>query len=310
MARLETLAIPELNPTIIKQLITRRIFTVNDFIAESTEHMMQITGLAYKDILAIRKEIVNKHGGTVKNALDLLDKQRENVSTGIPSLDILLNGGLHPGQIYEFCGASSSGKTSICLAISTNVTLNSHFIVHYIDTKGDFSSSRIQMMLEESKVSAEEIARVMGQIRLTQIQTLPELFATLHSLASTKDDQLRVIIIDSLHSLFHVTKDNYESLYSLSHLWNILKYLANECNLSVITVNAVTLWKGDDGLPTEQSDTPVVKPILGRFWRGAPNTRIYVQQMGNEQRRLTIWKSHELAIGKNVDIQILNSGIL
>ncbi|THK33073.1 DNA repair protein RAD51 homolog 4 isoform X1 [Diachasma alloeum] len=311
MARLGTVSIPQLNATIVKQLSSRKIFTVDDFIAETTESMTKITGLAYKDILAIRKEIVYKHGGKVKNTLQSLDEERESVSTGIPSLDILLNGGLHPGQMYEFCGTSSSGKTSICLAISTNVALNSDFVVHYIDSKRDFSSSRIQMILEERKVSNEEVARVMGQIKLTQIQSLPELFSTLYSLVSAKDDKLRVIIIDSLHSLFHVTTDNYESLYSLNHLWNICKYLADECCLSVITVNAVTQWRENESLPVNGAETStIIKPMLGRFWRGVPNTRIYVEEMGNDKRKLTICKSHELSIGKNVEIKIVNSGII
>lgn len=48
MARLEPGSFPLLTSTIVKQLNARKILTVVDFIAETTENLMKITGLAYK----------------------------------------------------------------------------------------------------------------------------------------------------------------------------------------------------------------------------------------------------------------------
>ncbi|XP_011297198.1 DNA repair protein RAD51 homolog 4 [Fopius arisanus] len=307
MARLETLSIFSLTPAIVKQLSNRKILTVIDFIAESTENLLKITGMAYKSILEIRKEIVAAHGGKLENTLELLKREEEIISTGIPSFDDLLNGGLHPGEIYEFCGASSTGKTSMCLSISTDLALNSDFVIHYVDTKRDFSSSRVQMILDEKKISNEEIARVMNQIKLSRIHKLPELFSILHSLAPGKDDRVKLIIIDSLASLVHVAPDNYESLYSMNHLTSVCKYLAKECSLSVITINSITQWRDD---LSNLENSGVIKPMLGRYWRGIPGTRIYFEEMYNERRKLTLWKSNVHPIGKSIDVKIINSGII
>lgn len=57
------------------------------------------------------------------------------------------------GNIYEFCGLSSSGKTQICFTIALNVAQYFAKCVYYIDTKHDFSARRLQDILEERKIS-------------------------------------------------------------------------------------------------------------------------------------------------------------
>lgn len=76
------------------------------------------------------------------------------------SLDNLLKGGLYPGQIYEVCGVSSSGKTQLCLTIASNIALDPNNIVRYIDTKRDFSSSRIEEILLKRNYNKQVILSV------------------------------------------------------------------------------------------------------------------------------------------------------
>lgn len=71
------------------------------------------------------------------------------------SLDNLLDGGLYPGELYEFCGLSSAGKTQLCHTIAVNVILETDGVVRYFDTKRDFSASRIQMILDARKLGDE-----------------------------------------------------------------------------------------------------------------------------------------------------------
>lgn len=71
-------------------------------------------------------------------------------------MDDLLDGGLNPGQIYEICGVSSSGKTQLCLTIASNIALLPNNIVRYINTKGDFFASRVETILKH-KTNDEEV---------------------------------------------------------------------------------------------------------------------------------------------------------
>jgi RecA/RadA recombinase len=67
-------------------------------------------------------------------------------------LDDMLEGGLHCRKIYEICGASSSGKSQLCHWISLHATMNK-LKVYYIDCSRNFSTSRIQMILESKQCS-------------------------------------------------------------------------------------------------------------------------------------------------------------
>lgn len=64
------------------------------------------------------------------------------------SLDAILNGGIPTGYLTELCGLADSGKTQLCLQLAINTVKNSENTVLYIDTKGDFSATRIQKILD------------------------------------------------------------------------------------------------------------------------------------------------------------------
>lgn len=63
------------------------------------------------------------------------------------SFDKILNGGLHTGCVFEICGQSGAGKTQLCLSIAVNVSHQLNQTVYYIDSKNDFSATRIQAVL-------------------------------------------------------------------------------------------------------------------------------------------------------------------
>lgn len=63
------------------------------------------------------------------------------------SLDVLLEGGLMTGKIYEICGPPASGKTQLCLTLCKNIAEKLTQNVYYLNTKGDFSAKRLKTML-------------------------------------------------------------------------------------------------------------------------------------------------------------------
>lgn len=68
-------------------------------------------------------------------------------------LDEMLEGGMPTGTITELCGLADSGKTQLCFQVAINCVRSSRNTVLYIDTKGDFSSVKVQKILNMSGLS-------------------------------------------------------------------------------------------------------------------------------------------------------------
>ena len=64
-------------------------------------------------------------------------QRKQRLSTGSQHLDDLLSGGLELGEITQFYGASTAGKTHLCHFLC--VILASPHQVIYIDTEGRFA---------------------------------------------------------------------------------------------------------------------------------------------------------------------------
>lgn len=66
-------------------------------------------------------------------------------------LDSVMDG-FKSGNIYEVCGLSGSGKTQICLALVANTVMKDK-CVYYVDTKGDFSATRVEQYISKRNPS-------------------------------------------------------------------------------------------------------------------------------------------------------------
>lgn len=71
------------------------------------------------------------------------------------SLDELLHGGFLTGTVLEVCGLSGEGKTQLCLSVSAHVAASLMQVVHYLDTKGDFSASRVSDIIKNKEINEE-----------------------------------------------------------------------------------------------------------------------------------------------------------
>ncbi|XP_049866610.1 DNA repair protein RAD51 homolog 4 isoform X2 [Pectinophora gossypiella] len=140
-----------LTDNVIKVLAQNRITTILDFLQEDTEKLSNLTKLTLPQIIDVRNYILNKYSAPVVKATSLLDQnvtKKKYISYGIESLDAVTSGGIPVGNIIEVCGLPDSGKTQLCMQISINAVKNSDNVVLYVDTKGDFSATRIQKILD------------------------------------------------------------------------------------------------------------------------------------------------------------------
>ncbi|XP_034942078.1 DNA repair protein RAD51 homolog 4-like [Chelonus insularis] len=315
MSRLNPSISSKFNNIIINKLQSVKIFTVFDFVSEDTDKLVKITELTFKDIEKIKKEIVEKFGGKIKDPFQLFIDQKSVTITGISALDSLLGGGLYPGRIYEICGKSSSGKSQLCYTLAVNIAVKSSgTIIHYIYTKKDFSASRIQMILENKKLDDEVAGRVMNQINTTHAKNVQQLFNVLYDFTqslkqNSKNEKTKLIIIDSLPGVFVMSEEKTEDNFSsLNHLTNVCHFLANEYALSIITVNSVTQpWREIDGF--EGKTTTAMKPTLGKYWLYIPNTRLLIEKGENESRTIKVWMCEDEKINSSVTVTINNAGV-
>ncbi|XP_015174159.1 PREDICTED: DNA repair protein RAD51 homolog 4-like [Polistes dominula] len=307
----------QLSESIIERLRHKKILTVIDFIIEDQDKLRAATNLSFKEVIDIKKTLTNKFGGIIKRPSTLWKLEQLNtVRTRIRSLDDLLGGGLNPGQIYEVCGLSFSGKTQLCLTIASNIALFSNSLVRYIDTKGDFFASRVDNILRYRTKSKEEINKAMEQIKITLVRDYNKLLVILQCminiLKQESDIRTRALIIDSLPGVIFKSSKEPEMNFILNRLSNLCRFIANEFNIPIIIVNLITYWTQPNdkssGSSTKETQT-LINPTLGKYWLHIPNTRLLIEKLNDNYRRISVWKSFQIKMDSICNVKLNDAGV-
>jgi hypothetical protein len=132
---------------IVKTLSQQSVRSIEDFLKSEDWILTGMCNglLKISDIQTIKHDLKLKRG-LHPNILAIIN-ETQPLKSGIPSFDRLLGGGLLPGQLYEFCGDLSAGKTQICNTIALNAAINWSMNVVYVCTKGDFTILRLWNVL-------------------------------------------------------------------------------------------------------------------------------------------------------------------
>ncbi|XP_057668863.1 DNA repair protein RAD51 homolog 4-like [Diorhabda carinulata] len=270
-----------LNTDILKLLNEAQIITVIDFMNCETKKIEKITSLALKEILEIRKELLKKYS-RLRSAFDCYQNILHEfaiIPTGVEKLDLLLEGGLFTGNIYEICGLPASGKTLFCLTLIKNVALTSPDEIIYLDTKCDFLGLKMKQML--SSLNKEHLISTMNRIKVARVFTkndfLGHLLTLKHSIESGSSTKL--IIIDSIATLSFQSSNQNDNNSFLSYIASILHYLTKEYNIVFVITNLITLWNDGD---FKNIDVMKEKVTCGSYWYGVPNARISLKKERGE----------------------------
>ncbi|KAK0178740.1 hypothetical protein PV327_007603 [Microctonus hyperodae] len=189
---------------------------------------------------------------------------------------------------------------------------------HKIITAFDFIRELIDKIIAITALPFREIGVKMCQIKVTHVTATHHLLNLLYNLTHTLSEnyqKYKLIIIDSLPSLFVISSDNHDDLYALNHFANVCRFLSNEYSIPIITVNSVAIWQDSEfslNAPsgTVLKSTTIMKPFLGKYWSNIPNTRLYIEHIHSEKRTITVWKSNNNKIGTSIEITLNNSGII
>lgn len=208
----------------------------------------------------------------------------EPLSTGHSVLDQMLGGGLRPGRITEFVGASGAGKTQLLMLIAASVARDRHVV--YIASEHPLAISRLAQM------AADELVLT----RIHQIHTL-RLEAQDHVLTVQLPhyaNRRPLVVIDSIAHHARVNEDGWaahcRAVAQVTDWGQLLNRLAGEWDVPVVVANQVSDFVDSDNSDmgwvtgTLLPGAPQQTPVLGMPWAEQVGTRVLVERHGDERR--------------------------
>lgn len=270
---------PGLSPEMVQLLRSRGIRTVVDLASADLEEVAQKSGLSYKALVALRRVLLAQFSAFPINGSDLYEELKSStaiLSTGIRSLDKLLDAGLYTGEVTEIVGAPGSGKTQVCLCVTAHVAHGLQQNVLYIDSNGGLTASRLLQLLQARTQDEEEQAAALQRIQVARAFDIFQMLDVLQDFRGTVAQQslqvtgssgtVKVVVVDSVTAVVSplLGGQQREGLALMMQLARELKTLARDLGLAVVVTNHVT----------RDRDSGKLKPALGRSWSFVPNTRI------------------------------------
>ncbi|XP_012868628.1 PREDICTED: DNA repair protein RAD51 homolog 4 [Dipodomys ordii] len=267
---------PGLTEEMVQLLRSVGVKTVMDLAAADLEEVAQKCSLSYKALVALRRVLLAQFSAFPLNGADLYEELKTStaiLSTGIESLDKLLDAGLYTGEVTEVVGGPGSGKTQLCLCVATNVAHSLKQSVLYIDSSGGLTASRLLQLLQARTQDEEEQAAALQRIQVAHAFDIFQVLDVLQDLRGTVAQQVigssgavKVVVVDSVTAVVAplLGGQQREGLALMVQLARELKILARDLNLAVVVANHLT----------RDRDTGRLKPALGRSWSFVPSTRI------------------------------------
>ncbi|XP_037023219.2 DNA repair protein RAD51 homolog 4 isoform X2 [Artibeus jamaicensis] len=302
---------PGLTQDMVQLLRSHGIKTVADLVSADLEEVAQKCGLSYKALVALRRVLLAQFSAFPFNGADLYEELKTStaiLSTGIGSLDKLLDAGLYTGEVTEIVGVPGSGKTQVCLCVAANVAQGLQQNVLYVDANGGLTASRILQLLQARTPDEGEQAAALRRIQVARafdvfqvLDVLQDLRGAVAQQVSDSSGNVKVVIVDSVTAVVSplLGGQQREGLALMMQLAQELKTLARDLGVAVVVTNHMT----------RDRDSGKLRPALGRSWSFVPSTRVVLA--GGEgagapgsRRTMCLTKSPRLPTGfqETVDV--------
>ncbi|MCW3981635.1 MAG: DNA repair and recombination protein RadA [Candidatus Bathyarchaeota archaeon] len=271
--------LPGVGPATSKKLKELGFHTI-EALATATARELETAGISEKKAL----EVIRLARGSIDVAFvraDELLKQRQDIhrlSTGSPTIDNLLGGGLETQTITEFYGQYGSGKSQVCHQLCVNIQRpveqgGLEAAALYIDTENTFRTERLVQMAKHVDLDPVEVAR--NVIVADAYTSDHQIFLLQNSDKIIKENNIRLLIIDSLTSHFRSEYVGRETLALRQqrlnkHMHKLIR-LARAFNAVAVVTNQVMskpdVFFGD-----------AVHPIGGHVVAHTSHTRVYLRK--------------------------------
>ncbi|KKN41106.1 hypothetical protein LCGC14_0726670 [marine sediment metagenome] len=239
---------------------------------------------AKKIITAARKSLEIKF---IKgDELVKLRKETTQMTTGCPSLDRLLEGGLDTKSITEFYGEFGSGKSQVCqqLAITVQLPVEKGGLdgaCLYLDTESVFRPERVTQIATGMGLDGNAVLKRIIYAEAFTSEHQEVLLGNCEDVI--KDNGVRLIIVDSLMAHYRSEYLGRETLaprqQNVNKFLHKLKRLSQAFNAVAVVTNQVV------STPDSTYGVVAPKPIGGHVVGHAVHSRIYLRK-GRENLRI------------------------
>lgn len=238
-----------------------------------------------------------------------LRKDIKKLTTGCPSLDRLLKGGIETQSLTEFYGEFGTGKSQLCHQLCITVQLPYEVgglegSALYIDTENTFRTDRLMQIAPRFGLDPEEALKniVFAEAYTSNHQTV--LLENADEII--KENNVRLIIVDSVTSHFRSEYLGREMLAPRQqqlnkHLHKLMR-ISRAFNTSAVVTNQV-LSRPDAFFSRE------VSPIGGHIMGHMSHSRIFLRKGRNNLRIAKLTASPNLPEGE-APMRITEGGIV
>jgi len=220
----------------------------------------------------------------------------DKISTGAAFLDELLGGGYDYEVITTIFGPSGAGKTNLCLLAAVHIAEIGKKII-FIDTEGGIAVERIKQISSNSKIEA-----VLDKIIFLSPVTFKEQTEIFEKLKGLVNEQIGMIIVDSISMLYRLELGRSEEVYEVnSALGRQIAYLveiARRKKIPVLITNQVY---------TDFDHRDEVKMVGGDLLKYGSKCLIELKR-AEDYREIILRKHRSLAEGKRVKFKIVETG--
>src|SRR3989338_3042409 len=219
----------------------------------------------------------------------------DKILTGIKFLDQLLCGGYDMDIVTTIYGPSGTGKTNFCLLAAAKIAESGKKII-FIDSEGGICVERIQQITNNSE-------KVLKNIIFFNPVSFPEQNEIFETLRGMINDQIGLIVVDSISMLYRLELGKSEEVYDVNAaLGRQLAYLveiARRKQIPVLLTNQVY---------SDFDNRDQVKMVGGDLLKYGSKCLIELQRLNNG-RALVLRKHRSMEEGKEVRFKIVEKGI-
>lgn len=217
------------------------------------------------------------------------------LTTGSPTLDNRLQGGLYAGSLVEFYGLSASGKSQWChqLAVTSHLPQEQGGLeskVLWIDAEESFTPLTIRVMTKRFGLDPDSVLKNIDVICILHEEHMREFLDRLTTVCSEKE--IGLVIVDSLGKLFAMELVGIASYdicrYHLIQTLERFRYIALTTGTTFVYTNRMHRshsrdWQG-----------MVTRPMNGKYMRHVAD---YIFKL-----KSTRWNKKELELEKHASI--------
>ncbi len=284
-------AVPGVGPAAAKKLREAFITTAELLSVQNPAELQERTKLGegtVSKIIKSARDMTGKFG--FRSGLEIEEEMltTPRLTSGLPSLDEALFGGIEAGSIMEFYGSARGGKTQWCahLAVRAQLPEDQGGLagrVLWLDTESSFKPHVIRANAVRWGLDPDAALANIGRAQVVLSGQIEEIFETIPQLCAEQDYKL--VIVDSLTGLFRA---EYTGLDSLRIRQQDINRLLNQMRRTGTATDAIFAYTNQVMAKIAVYGGNPNAPVGGHIVSHASDYRFYVRKALKEKRKIDL----------------------